>query len=59
MNIVHDTIFLGMFDKYTGILGGTIEAGKHDDLHEPEMFYLLPAYRGLGYATEAVKAVTR
>lgn len=38
---------------------GTIGVGKHDDLHEPEIFYnLLAEYRGYGFATEAAKEVT-
>jgi RimJ/RimL family protein N-acetyltransferase len=60
MDIVNDLISLGIFDKKTGELFGTIGAGKHDDLHEPEIFYkLLTEHRGFGYATEAVKAVTK
>ena len=51
---------LGMFDKKTGELLGTVGVGKHDDLHEPEIFYQLrPEFRGHGYVTEAVKAVTK
>lgn len=60
MDIVNDLISLGIFDKITGELLGTVGAGKHDDLHEPEIFYeLLPEHRGYGYATEAVNAVTK
>ncbi|MDF2686885.1 MAG: hypothetical protein K0S55_2068 [Clostridia bacterium] len=60
MDIVNDLISLGVFDKKTGALLGTVGAGKHDDLHEPEIFYeLLPENRGYGYATEAVKALTK
>ena len=59
MDIVNDLICLGIFDKKTGLFLGTVGAGKHDDLHEPEVFYeLLSENRGFGYATEAVKAVT-
>lgn len=60
MDIVNDLISLGIFDKKTGELYGTVGAGKHDDLHEPEIFYeLLPEHIGYGYATEAVNAVTK
>ena len=49
----------GIFEKATGKLMGTVGAGKHDDLNEPEIFYYLSAeYRGYGFASEAVKAVT-
>jgi RimJ/RimL family protein N-acetyltransferase len=59
MDIVNGLICFGVFDKATGKLLGTAGAGKHDDLHEPEIFYmLLPENRGKGYATEAVKAIT-
>ena len=59
MDIIHDLICFGIFDKMDGTLLGTAGAGKHDDLHEPEIFYmLLPEARGKGYATEAVKAIT-
>jgi RimJ/RimL family protein N-acetyltransferase len=59
MDIVNDLICLGIFDKDNRALYGTAGAGKHDDLHEPEIFYmLLPEARGNGYATEAVKAIT-
>ncbi len=59
MDIINDLICLGLFDRYNGTLYGTVGAGKHDDLHEPEIFYmLLPEARKKGYATEAVKAVT-
>ncbi len=60
MNIVNTLISLGIFDKSTGVLLGTVGAGNHDDLHEPEIFYkLLPEYRGHGYAAEAVRALTK
>lgn len=60
MDVVNGLISLGIFDKKTGTLLGTIGVGKHDDLHEPEIFYqLLPEYRGYGYVTEAAKAVTK
>lgn len=59
MDIVNGLISFGVFDKETRKLLGTAGAGKHDDLHEPEIFYmLLPENRGKGYATEAVKAIT-
>ena len=59
MDIVNGLISFGVFDKATGKLLGTAGAGKHDDLHEPEIFYiLLPENRGKCYATEAVKAIT-
>ena len=59
MDIINDLISFGVFDKVTGVLLGTAGVGKHDDLHEPEIFYkLLPEYRGYGYATEAVNAIT-
>lgn len=59
MDIVNDIICLGIFNKGNGTLYGTAGAGRHDDLHEPEIFYmLLPEARGSGYATEAVKAIT-
>ncbi|MPM00978.1 hypothetical protein SDC9_47215 [bioreactor metagenome] len=59
MDIANDLICFGIFDKEHGKLYGTAGAGKHDDLHEPEIFYmLLPEARGNGYATEAVKAIT-
>ena len=60
MDIINGLISFGMFDKQSKKLVGTIGVGKHDDLHEPEIFYyLLPEYRGYGFATEAVKAVTK
>lgn len=50
----------GIFERQTEKFIGTIGAGDHDDLHEPEIFYhLLPEYRGYGFATEAAKAVTK
>lgn len=59
MDIIHGLISLGIFEKQTGKFIGTVGAGEHDDLHEPEIFYhLLPEYEGHGYATEAAKAVT-
>lgn len=59
MDIINGLISLGIFDKNSGKLLGTAGAGRHDDLHEPEIFYyLLPEHRGFGYATEAAKAVT-
>ncbi|MEA4833258.1 MAG: GNAT family N-acetyltransferase [Oscillospiraceae bacterium] len=58
MDIQNSIICFGMFDKTTGVLLGTVGAGRHDDLHEPEIFYaLLPESRGKGFATEATKAV--
>lgn len=60
MDVVNGLISLGIYDKKTGKLLGTIGVGKHDDLHEPEIFYqLLPEYRGYGYVTEAAKEVTK
>ena len=60
MDVINGLISLGMFDKKTGELLGTVGVGKHDDLHEPEIFYQLrPEFRGHGYVTEAVKAVTK
>jgi RimJ/RimL family protein N-acetyltransferase len=59
MDIVNGLISFGMFDKQTEKLVGTIGVGKHDDLHEPEIFYyLLTEYRGYGFASEAAKEVT-
>lgn len=59
MDIINGMISLGIFDKQTGTFMGTIGVGKHDDLHEPEIFYhLLPEYRGHGFVTEAAKEVT-
>lgn len=59
MDIINGIVSLGIFHRATGALLGTAGAGQHDDLHEPEIFYtLLPEYRGYGYATEAVKAIT-
>lgn len=60
MDIINGLISLGIFEKQTGTFMGTIGAGKHDDLHEPEIFYhVLPEYRGHGFVTEAAKEVTR
>ncbi|MGI5959957.1 MAG: GNAT family N-acetyltransferase [Massiliimalia sp.] len=60
MDIANGTICFGMFHKQTEKLVGTIGVGEHDDLHEPEIFYyLLPEYRGYGFATEAAKEITR
>ncbi len=60
MDILNGLISFGIFEKSTGRFMGTIGAGKHDDLHEPEIFYhLLTEYRGQGFATEAAKEVTR
>lgn len=59
MDIINGLISLGIFEKQTGKFIGTAGAGKHDDLHEPEIFYhLLPEYRGYGFAAEAVKEIT-
>lgn len=59
MDIINGLISFGIFEKATGKLMGTVGAGKHDDLNEPEIFYyLLAEYRGYGFASEAVKAVT-
>jgi RimJ/RimL family protein N-acetyltransferase len=59
MDVINGLISLGIFNKQTGVLLGTAGAGKHDDLHETEIFYeLLPEHRGNGYAMEAVKAIT-
>ena len=60
MDIVNDSVGLGIFDKLTGEILGHIGAGRHDDLAEPEIFYALKAdAQGQGYATEAAKAVTQ
>ena len=60
MDITNTVISFGIFNKETGEFLGTVGAGLHDDLHEPEIFYhLLPEYRGRGYATEAASAVTK
>lgn len=59
-DIVNGLISFGIFHKQTGKFLGTVGAGQHDDLHEPEIFYqLLPEYQGYGFATEAAKEVTR
>ena len=58
-DIVNGLLSFGIFEKQTGTFLGTVGAGRHDDLHEPEIFYqLLPEYQGHGYATEAAKKVT-
>lgn len=58
MNIKDGLLSYGMFSKETKHLLGSIGIGRHDDLHEPEIFYfLLPQYRGQGYTTEAAKAI--
>lgn len=60
MDIFNGIISFGMFDKKSAKLVGTVGVGRHDDLHEPEIFYyLLPEYRGRGYAVEAALAVTQ
>lgn len=60
MDIVNGLISFGLFDKESGEMYGTAGAGRHDDLHEPEIFYyLLPEHRGKGIVTEAVKAITK
>lgn len=59
MDIINGLVSFGIFEKKTGKFIGTVGAGKHDDLHEPEIFYyLLAEYRGRGFASEAVKEVT-
>jgi RimJ/RimL family protein N-acetyltransferase len=59
MDIQNEIVCLGIIEKMTGAFIGTVGAGKHDDLHEPEIFYtLLPECQGYGYATEAAKAIT-
>lgn len=59
MDIVNGLISFGVFNKENGVFLGTAGVGRHDDLHEPEIFYyLIDEYRGNGYATEAVKAIT-
>lgn len=59
MDIINGLVCFGIFEKASGKLAGTIGAGRHDDLHETEIFYyLLPDCRGHGFAAEAVKAVT-
>ena len=58
MDIINSTVCFGVFDRDDNFMG-IVGAGKHDDLHESEIFYeLLPDVRGKGYATEAVKAIT-
>ena len=60
MDITATVISFGIFNKETGELLGTVGAGRHDDLHEPEIFYhLLPEFRRHGYATEAAAAITK
>lgn len=59
MDIINGLLSFGIFEKSIGKFMGTIGVGKHDDLHEPEIFYnLLAEYRGYGFATEAAKEVT-
>lgn len=59
MDIINGLVCFGIFEKASGKLAGTIGAGRHDDLHETEIFYyLLPDCRRHGFAAEAVKAVT-
>jgi RimJ/RimL family protein N-acetyltransferase len=60
MDVTHGIVCLGIFDKATGALLGSVGAGEHDDLHETEIFYaLLPSARGKKYAQEAALAVTK
>ena len=60
MDIQNGLLSFGMFEKKTGAFLGTIGVGRHDDLHEPEIFYhLLPEYRGNGFVTEAAKEITQ
>lgn len=60
MDIINGLVSFGIFEKQTGKFMGTIGVGKHHDLDETEIFYnLLPEYQGYGFATEAVKEVTR
>lgn len=59
MDITNGLLSFGIFGRKTETFMGTVGAGKHNDLHETELFYhLLPEYRGYGFATEAAKAVT-
>ena len=59
MDIKNSILSFGMFLNENGKLIGTVGAGKHDDLNEPEIFYsCLDEYRGNGYVTEAAKALT-
>lgn len=59
MDISKGLLSFGIFKKNTEKFVGTIGVGDHYDLHEPEIFYyLLPEYRGYGFATEAATAVT-
>lgn len=57
MDIINGLISLGMFDKKTGELLGTVGVGKHDDLHEPEIFYQLrPEFRGTWICNRSSKS---
>lgn len=38
MDIINGLLSFGIFEKSTGKFIGTIGVGKHDDLHEPEIF---------------------
>ncbi len=59
MDIVHGVVCFGIFEKESGHIIGAAGAGRHDDLHEPEIFYsVLPDERGKGYAVESARAVT-
>ena len=59
MDIIHGVVCFGIFHSESGHIVGSVGAGEHDDLHEPEIFYnLLPSARGNGYAAEAATAVT-
>lgn len=59
MDITSGVLSFGIFKKNTEKFIGTIGVGDHYDLHEPEIFYyLLPEYRGYGFATEAAESLT-
>jgi [ribosomal protein S5]-alanine N-acetyltransferase len=59
-DILNSLISFGIFDIKSKELLGTVGVGRHDDLHEPEIFYLLlPKHRRCGFATEAAQAITK
>jgi len=59
MDVIHDIVCLGVFDKQSGEILGSAGIGKHDELHETEIFYgFTMEARGKGYATETAHAIT-
>jgi RimJ/RimL family protein N-acetyltransferase len=57
-DVKKDGFCLGAFDKASGDVIGAVGVQKHDDLREPEVFYMVLAkHQRKGYATEMTKVI--